>query len=260
MPKPDITSVRSERVTFIRKLRKRSFRAERGLFVVEGPQACREALASDDRLETLFVSERVVDDWRDQGATTLVVSDSVMTAMSETETPQGVIAVCRHLDVEVTALPATLALVIVVDRVSDPGNAGTIIRIADAVAADAVVFTAGSVDVYNGKCVRSSAGSIFHVPIVVDAEVPQLYSTLRDRGLRIRATSGRGAVSFADVDLAVPTAWVIGSEAHGLSDIAMDNADEVVAVPIFGQAESLNAAVTAAVVAYGSALSGPKSS
>jgi TrmH family RNA methyltransferase len=173
-------------------------------------------------------------------------------------TPQGLLAVCRVLDVPLDALLAPdTRLVAVLAHVRDPGNAGTVIRAADAAGAEGVVLTRASVDLYNGKCVRASAGSVFHLPITVGADVGEAVGVLRAAGLRVLAADGAGPddldVLDAAGDLAGPTAWLFGNEAWGLSPELRELADAVVRVPIHGRAESLNLAAAAAVCLYASA-------
>ena len=227
------TSVRSDRVRAVRRLWKRPGRVKSGRFVVEGMQGVREALATDC-VEQVYSVEPM------PGA--VVVTAEVMAAMSETVSPQGVLAVCRFLPF---AEPVDPRLVVVLNDVRDPGNAGTILRTADAAGADAVYFTGDSVDPYNGKCVRATAGSLFHVPFDVRplADVPL-------GGLQVLATSGTGERDLREVDLNQPTAWVFGNEAHGLPDLGWPT----VSIPIFGRAESLNLASAAAVCLYATAL------
>jgi TrmH family RNA methyltransferase len=141
--------------------------------------------------------------------------------------------------------------------VRDPGNAGTVLRTADAAGCGGVVFSSASVDPYNGKCVRASAGSLFHLPVVVGTSPAEVTAALRAAGLRILAADGRGRRGLDDLaaagDLAAPTAWLFGNEAWGLPGDLLDLADEAVAVPIYGRAESLNLAAAAAVCLYASA-------
>ena len=228
------SSVRSDRVRAVRRLWKRSGRAKAGRFLVEGMQGVREALAwHPEAVETVYSVEPMT------GAT--VVPEDVLAAMSETVNPQGVLAVCRFLPF---TAPVDPQLVVVLHDVRDPGNAGTILRTADAAGADAVYFTGDSVDPYNGKCVRATAGSLFHVPFTQSALADVVAADLQ-----ILATSGSAATSIRDVDLTRPTLWLFGNEAHGLPDLPV----EWVAIPMFGAAESLNLASAAAVCLYASA-------
>lgn len=228
--------------------------------MVEGAQAVREALTAGGLLE-LFVTtghDDLVEFARTRGTVVTTVSPAVLAAMAETVTPQGVLGVAPLLDVPLEqALAGSPALVAVLDHVADPGNAGTVIRTADAAGADAVVLAGDSVDPHNGKCVRSSAGSLWHLPVVSGAPLDVVLVHARDRGLQVLATSGGGADDLDElVDdgvLAAPTLWLFGSEAHGLPAAALTAADRQVRVPMYGRAESLNLASAAAVCLYASA-------
>jgi TrmH family RNA methyltransferase len=193
-----------------------------------------------------------------QGAAVHVVSGEVMAELAQTVTPQGILAVCRFVDVPLAALTgAAPRLVVILANVRDPGNAGTVLRTADAAGADGVIFSDASVDPYNSKCVRASAGSIFHIGVVLGGPVADTVSHLRDAGLRVLAADGRTGQPLDQVEqrgvLAEPTAWLFGNEAWGLPDDLLALADEPVGVPIYGQAESLNLAAAAAVCLYASA-------
>jgi len=173
--------------------------------------------------------------------------------MGETVTPQGVLGVAALLDVPIAQVRSP-RLVAVLDRVNDPGNAGTVLRTADAAGADAVVLTEGSVDPHNGKCVRATAGSLWHLPVVSAVPLPDAVEHLRGQDLQVLATSGSGEHDLDDlVDagaLGAPTAWLFGPEAAGLSADALALADRTVRIPIVGRAESLNLSAAAAVCLY----------
>ncbi|HEU4543664.1 MAG TPA: RNA methyltransferase [Jiangellaceae bacterium] len=261
---------RSERVRAARKLTRRQSRAKTGRFLAEGPQAVREALAesSGDRpalVVELFVSPAsairhadIVDTAVAAGVPVHHADETALASLSETVTPQGLVAVCEQVAVPLdTALGAAPRLVAILAEARDPGNAGTVIRCADAAGADAVVLSKGSVDPHGGKCVRASAGSLFHLPICNDSELEAAISAVHDRGLTVLAADGTGPVDLDDVEktglLARPVAWLFGNEARGLPAATRALADEVVRVPIYGRAESLNLATAAAVCLYASA-------
>jgi TrmH family RNA methyltransferase len=173
-------------------------------------------------------------------------------------TPQGIVAVCGYLDVPApAALDPAPRLSAVLYEINDPGNAGTVLRTADAAGAAAVVFGDGSVDPYNGKCVRASAGSLFHPAVVRGADLAEVLPALRDRGVRVLAADGGGETDLdGELDsgrLAEPTAWLFGNEARGLPPDVAVLADARVRIPIHGGAESLNLAAAAAVCLYASA-------
>jgi len=235
------TSVKSDRVGAVRRLANRKFRDKVGRFLVEGPQGVREAVRHHpDGVDEVFVVEGAA--FEASGVKVTEVPEPVLLAMTETVHPQGVAAVCTFLPF---VAPVHPRLIVILHDVRDPGNAGTILRTADAAGADAVYFTGDSVDPYNGKCVRSTAGSLFHIPFTSCGldEVPTA-------GLQLLATAGDGERDLRDVDLALPTAWVFGNEAHGLPDLGLPT----VSIPLFGAAESLNLASAAAVCLYASAL------
>ena len=186
------------------------------------------------------------------------VADDAMAALAETVTPQGLVGVATFVDVTLAELvSAPPRLVAVFAAVRDPGNAGTVLRAADAAGADGVVFTDSSVDPYNGKCVRASAGSLFHLPVVLGPSAASTVEALRGAGVTVLATAGDADL---DLDTAVdegrlerPTAWLFGNEAWGLPPEVQALADATVRIPIYGRAESLNLAAAAAVCLYASA-------
>jgi TrmH family RNA methyltransferase len=187
-----------------------------------------------------------------------VVNEQVLAALAETVTPQGIVAVCRQRNVELAvALDGRPSLIVVLAGIADPGNAGTVLRTADAAGASVVVFPDGSVDPYNGKCVRASTGSLFHVDVVRGGTAPEAVAALRHAGWRVLAADAHGEHDLdALLDaggLSGPTAWVFGSEAHGLPAGLAELADARVRVPIHGRAESLNLAAAAAICLYASA-------
>jgi RNA methyltransferase, TrmH family len=252
------------RVTAARHLAKRSFRERDRLFLAEGPQAVREALAAAGVLTELFVTSEgrarhpeLAERAAGQGVTVHEVGGELMADLAQTITPQGLLGVCRFVDVPLADLLARAPrLVVVLASVRDPGNAGTVLRTADAAGADGVIFAAASVDPYNSKCVRASAGSLFHLPLVAGHDLDDALTGLRAAGLQVLAADG-SATSMLDApggpELSRSTAWLFGNEAWGLPDSLLGLADAAVAVPIYGQAESLNLAAAAAVCLYASA-------
>ncbi|MBI4899430.1 MAG: RNA methyltransferase, partial [Actinobacteria bacterium] len=225
-----------------------------GQFLAEGPQAVREAVAADVVVR-LFVTASaadrhagIVQDAANSGIVVLLVTDTELASLTDTVTPQGLVAVCRarsaSLDDVVALAPR---LVVVCAKVRDPGNAGTVIRCADAFGADAVVLTQGSVDVHNPKTVRASVGSIFHLPLVEDVSLEEATHALKAAGLTVVAADGSGTQTLLDLDLTVPVAWVFGNEAWGLPPADLATADVVAKVPMWGAAESLNLSTAAAV-------------
>jgi RNA methyltransferase, TrmH family len=249
-------------VKHARRLATRSFRATEREFLAEGPQAVREALAEQGVVIEVFASVDASDRHPDLAAKAEaadvewhVVTDDVVAEVADSVTPQGLVARCRSIVRSLDELPVEVGFVVVCADIRDPGNAGAVIRCADAAGADAVVLVGDSVDPLNPKAVRASAGSLFHLPVVVHRNVPEALGDLRSRGLQILAADASGDLDIFDtrVDPAQPTAWVFGNEAWGLPNDLLAQADTVVAVPIFGRAESLNLATAAAVCLYATA-------
>ena len=233
-----------------------------GLFLAEGPQAVREAVAHrPDAVQDVYFDTQagsrhtaVLDAARAAGLFVREVSPEVLAAMCDTLVPQGILAVCRPVDVDLGAvLKARPRLLVILTNVRDPGNAGTVIRGADAAGADAVLVSDSSVDIYNPKVVRSTVGSLFHLPIVTGVPIPELLDRVRGAGLALLATDGSGQSLLGDVDLSGPHAWVMGNEAWGLEPGTQQACDAVVRVPIYGKAESLNLAMAATLCLYTSA-------
>ncbi len=190
------------------------------------------------------------------GVPVTLVDDRAMAALSEATTPPGLVAVCSFLDVALEdVLAASPRLLAVCADVRDPGNAGTVVRTADAAGADAVVLAGDAVDLHNPKTVRASAGSAFTLPVAVERDPAAVVRRLRDAGLAVLATTGGGEVDLfgADALLEGRVAWLLGNEAAGLPDNLLALADHRVSIPIRGRAESLNLATAAAVCLYASA-------
>ncbi len=270
MASPELMTSRSARVRSARKLTRRASRMSERLFLAEGPQVVRAALAVTDSGEKrcaveVFATYDAEDRHRDLRAAAdagLVpwhaVEPEALDSLTGTVSPQGVVAVCRFVDVPLDDVIARQPrLVVVCVEIRDPGNAGAVLRCADAAGADAVVLAGTSVDPYNGKAVRASVGSLFHLPIVLGSPADHVVARLRAAGLTVLAADADGDIDLddaaADHSLALPTAWLFGNEARGLDPTAAALADKVLRVPIYGQAESLNLATAAAVCLYASA-------
>ena len=257
-----MSNPRADRVRAVAALARTSVRSRRGQFLVEGPQSVREAVRfTPERVRDVYLTvaaaqryPEVTDATTTAGVYTHLCSPEVLAAMSEDA--QGVLAVAQI--VEPTAADLLAAdhpprLLAALAQVRDPGNAGTVIRAADAAGADGVLLSAGSVDVHNPKVVRSTAGSLFHLPVVTEVDLAEMAGTARDRGLQVLAADGGGEQDLYRADLARPTLWLFGNEAHGLATAERELADAVVRIPIHGRAESLNLAMAATVCVYSSA-------
>lgn len=262
--KPVIENPRSPRVRAVAKLAKKSRRKEAGLFLVEGPQAVRELLAFwPGAVIDVFVTDKAAKKHQDlvalaigAGVVVETVTEAVLAQMADTQTPQGVVAVAPIPSITVSqALGEAPRLAVVLDEVRDPGNAGTIIRLADAVGAAAVILAGDCVDAYNPKVVRATTGSLFHLPVVSVASIEEAVAAVRAATMQVFAAdmAGEPLPAMSGDVLAQPTAWIFGNEAHGVAPQAVTLADRVVALPHYGQVESLNLATAAAVCLYQSA-------
>ena len=235
-------------------------RAERRLFLADGPKAVAGALSVDDCVVEVFATPAATEEHAElaaSGARWTLVDERALASLSDSVTPAGLVAVCRFLDVPLddAFLSAVPRLVAVCADVRDPGNAGTVVRTADAAGADAVVLAGSSVDAYHPRTVRASVGSIFHLPVVIEPDPLAAVRAAQDAGLVVLAADAAGEVDLYDADeqLARPTAWVFGNEAWGLPAELAAVADHRVRIPIHGRAESLNLATAAALCLYASA-------
>jgi TrmH family RNA methyltransferase len=237
------------------KLHRHVGRRRAASFLAEGPNlveaALRRGLVSEV-FATESASERFGAMLTD--VPVHLVTERAAKALSDTVTPVGLVAVCSVPEVTLDdVLADTPRLVAVAVEISEPGNAGTLIRIADAMGADAVVLAGHSVDPYNGKCLRASAGSIFSIPVVSEGDAAQAVTALSGAGLQVLATTVDGEVSLDEADLSQPTAWLFGPEAHGLPSELARIATRRVHIPMPGSAESLNVASAASICLYLSA-------
>ena len=245
---------RSTRVVAAVKLHRQVARRRSRLFLVEGANLV-EAASRRGLIREVFVTEAAAQRYADVLAilnpAVHLVTERAAKALSDTVTPAGLVAVCElpSPPLQDVLLSAPRLVAVGVD-IGEPGNAGTLIRVADAMGADAVVFAGHSVDPYNGKCLRASAGSIFAVPVVVAPEADAAVAALQAAGLRVLATTVDGELSLDDADLTAPTAWLFGAEAHGLSAQLAEQADNRVTIPMSGSAQSLNVAAAAAICLY----------
>ena len=261
----DLLTERSSRIVAARKLTRRPGRNDAGLFLAEGRQAVAEALADPAGVREVFATEAAAAAHADLLAGTPValrlVTEKAAAVLSETVTPQGLVAVCALRDVpaaDVLAAPPRLAVALA--ELADPGNAGTVLRTADACGAGAVVFGAGSADPFGGKAVRASAGSLFHLDVVRAADLSALLPSFRAAGGTVLAADGGGEAALdevaADGRLAAgPVLWLFGNEARGVPSELAALADARVRIPMRGRAESLNLAAAAAICLYTTQLS-----
>jgi RNA methyltransferase, TrmH family len=252
-----VLTERSARVAAAVKLHRHVGRRRARQFLAEGPNLV-EAASARGLVRDVFVTEAAARRHASLLATLQspahLVTERAAKALSDTVTPAGLVAVCEMAQTGLEdALAGSPRLIAVAVEISEPGNAGTLIRIADAMGAAAVILGGHSVDPYNGKCLRASAGSIFSIPVVAAPDVPAALTGLHAAGLQALAATVDGETRLDEVELAAPTAWLFGPESHGLSAEIADHADHRVRIPMSGGAESLNVAAAAAICLYQSA-------
>lgn len=256
-----INSLQHGDVKLVKALTRRKERREHGLFVIEGLRFVEEALSACAPLVTVYytgqmqVSERgaqLIDKLVAQGVALQEVSLPVLEKMADTEQPQGVLATVRMLNPPLTLRPQMQPqpFLLICDKIQDPGNLGTIIRTADAAGVQAVFTTKGTVDVFNPKVLRSTMGSVFHVPIYTDMEPEEILNLLAEQKITPVGTALTARQWHFDSDLRRPVALWLGSEANGIEERVAALLPEMVKIPMPGQAESLNVAVAAAVLLF----------
>lgn len=247
-------------VKYLRRLAGRRFRDHEGKFLAEGVRFVAEALNSTWPVEMLVYSQRIAEDGRgkellssasNRGIALLEVEDPLFCELAGTETPQGILAVVRQRSNSLEELAAGQpALLLLVDGVRDPGNLGTIIRSADAAGAGGVILMKGTADIYNPKTLRSTMGSLFHLPVIQGCAAEVVMAYLEERGIKTVAGEPRAARTVYECDLRVPCALAVGGEATGAGQAVLDRVSELVRIPMPGRAESLNVAVSASILLF----------
>ncbi len=251
----------NRRIKRLRRLSNRYYRDRVGRFLVEGVRFVEEAFSSTWPVETLVYCPGILSSRRGdalletatvKGTHVLAVEETLFKELAATQTPQGVLAEVRQRrttleDLQIAGKPA---LLVVIDGVQDPGNLGTIVRCADAAGADGAIILKGSADIYNPKALRATMGSIFHMPVIQGIPVEEVITYLARRNVKTIAGDPRAQKVVYKCDLTVSCAFVAGSEAAGVGDAVLDLVDERVRIPMPGRAESLNVAISAAIILY----------
>lgn len=250
-----ITSPANKKIKEIQALNKKSsYRRETGLFTVEGVRMFREI--PEDRMEQVFVSESFLkgadQEVREKilGSRHEVVQDSVFPALSDTRTPQGILAAVRQVRHSLSELVREDACILILETIQDPGNLGTMLRAGEGAGLTGIVCDGGTADLYNPKVIRSTMGSIFRVPVVAADDLHAAVRALKAEGVRIFAAHLKGRRDYDRESYTGPSAFMIGNEAAGLKDETAALADALVKIPMLGRVESLNAAVAASVLLY----------
>lgn len=240
-----ITSIQNNQVKKWKKLQTRKERLKTGTFLVEGFHLIEEARKGNWEIKEVIVREDVeVPTWYDEEFA-VVVNDTVFQHIAQTNTPQGIIAVIemkKHSNF-------TGNQVILIDRIQDPGNLGTIIRTADAAGFSAVILGKGTVDLYNDKVIRATQGSLFHIPIF-QSDLLEEMEELKKAGFSIWATALKHSKIYTEIPTPKKTALILGNEGAGIEENILQAADSIVKIPIYGKAESLNVSIAAGILMY----------
>lgn len=242
-----IESPKNPQVKQWKKLLTKKERDKTGLFLIEGFHLVEEALRSGVDIVQLIVDEQktLPPSWNVDNILITLVTEGVMKEMSDTETPQGIVAVCRQCSYEQTEMKTVL----MVDAVQDPGNLGTMIRTADAVGIDAVILGEGCADVYNPKVIRATQGSLFHLPII-KGNLSEWIARFEQQNIPIYGTSLQNGVDYRNVSPASSFALLVGNEGSGVRKELLERATTNLYVPIYGKAESLNVSVATGILLY----------
>lgn len=240
-----ITSVKNQQIKTWAKLKQRKYRKEQGLFIVEGEHLVEEALKSDWELETIVIKENFEPNFDLSNHLVEAISDHVFAHLSETKTPQGILAIVKMREEEEYKKNRLLIL----DAVQDPGNLGTMIRTADAAGFDAIILGGGTVDLYNDKVIRASQGSIFHIPII-ELSLETAVDQLKESGVSICASTLERAVPVQTIEWPEQVGLIVGNEGSGVNQTLIEKSDLLVHIPIYGKAESLNVSIAAGVMMY----------
>ena len=252
----ELTGLQNPVVKAAAELKQKKYRTQNGLYLAEGLRTAEEAVAYK-AVETLFYvatdddrTMRLLEDAAMQNIKLVCVNENVMKKIADTETPQGIIAVCKMRQPKLENLLASGKMLLVLDRVGDPGNIGTMLRTADAAGIGGLVLLKGCADIYAPKTVRSSMGSLFHIPVLSGVSEQEFVSTAKKAGYDLLVTCLDGADNLYKADLSGRIAFVMGNEAGGVSETLLEKADKRVDIPMAGRAESLNVAMAAGIVMF----------
>ncbi|MCL1971845.1 MAG: RNA methyltransferase [Endomicrobia bacterium] len=231
-------------------LKDKKYRQKSGLLLAEG-QKQTEEISGGWNIRRIFVSESFAEkNFYPDNKKTFILSDSLFDKLSSTETPQGIVAVVEKKHYDTEKILKESGFFVVLENIRDPGNLGTIIRSADAFGAQAVFISQGSADIYSDKCIRSTMGSIFHIPVIPEIETNDILGLMKKEKIKIFAASLDAKTYLKDTSFPKKSAIIIGNESKGLSSEIQKTADKLIKIDIFGKAESLNAAIAASIIMY----------
>lgn len=254
-----ITSSQNTIVKELKSLKTKRTRDEKGLFFIEGIRFMEEALKENAEIDKIFISDKLGDinggseilkRVNDESYTIYSLPDKLFKEVSDTESPQGILATIRFRKMSTDEIQADGRFYIILDSLQDPGNMGTIIRTADAAGVSGIIISKGCVDIYNPKVLRSTMGSVFHIPLYHSEDLINPITKLKKSGFKIYAAHLMGSANYFEEDMRGQSAIIIGNEANGISDEIAEQADVLVKIPMPGRAESLNASVAASLLMY----------
>ncbi len=254
-----ITSGQNPVVKEIKTLANKKYREEKKLYFIEGIRFIEEAFKENVHIEKILISEKLASNKGGEevlakinasGCNTYMLNEKLFKEISETENPQGVLAVLKTRQYGFSDIIRENNFLLILESIQDPGNMGTIIRTADAAGVTGIVMSKGCVDIYNPKVLRSTMGSIFRVPIYMSEDLRETIDSIKLRGMKVYAAHLKGRLNYFEADLKGNTAVIIGNEANGISDMAAGCSDELLKIPMFGTIESLNASVAASILMY----------
>ncbi len=252
----EVVSLQNEQIKKAASLKTKKYRKRAGLFLLEGKRALQEAFAAKIPMESIFFTQ-LPEDWPENPETVnrpyYHVTEAVLKKITDTEDPQGVAAVLPLTYPALVDLHVEEGVVLVLDQIRDPGNLGTLIRTADAMGASAVLLMKNTTDLYNPKVVRATMGSLFHLPICCEVDEDALRSFCQKEKISLWATSLVGAKDITTLPYPEKLALVLGSEAAGVSETLLQQADQKVKIPMYGKAESLNVAVAGGMLLFAAA-------
>lgn len=255
-----ISSGKNPVIKEIKALKEKKYRDQKGMYFIEGIRFVEEALKERAEILTILVSDKLNDvnggkEMLDKLATyhcnnVYTLSSKLFMEVTDTESPQGILAVLRKKPRTIDSIYDDKNFFVVLDSLQDPGNMGTIIRTADAAGVSGVIISKGCVDIYNPKVLRSTMGSLFHVPVCYSENILETLESMKKKGIRLCAAHLKGAKNYFELNYKDNIAIIIGNEANGISDSVADISDELVKIPMLGKSESLNASVAAGLLMY----------
>ncbi|HHV29411.1 23S rRNA (guanosine(2251)-2'-O)-methyltransferase RlmB [Acetivibrio mesophilus] len=254
-----ISSAQNPVIREVKALKQKKYREEKGMFFIEGIRFVEEALKEGVQIHKILVSDKLADTTsgseilekvNNGGYSVFELPHKLFVEVSDTQNPQGILAVLDIKDYNIEDIWDNKNFFIILDSIQDPGNMGTIIRTADAAGATGVIVSKGCVDVYNPKVLRSTMGSVFHVPICLSEDIFKVMDSMKKRGVKICASHLEGNCDYFELGYKKDIAIIIGNEANGISEEVKNYADVLVRIPMPGRAESLNASVAAGILMY----------